>query len=106
MQEVCPAHDADQLAAFNYEQAFDAVALHQVNRLRDRGSRRDGHKLRCHELLDLAASRLNVFVGEAAGTNQKLDPAWPSAFRSEFAATQEIPLGHNPDELAFGIHDR
>jgi hypothetical protein len=58
-----------------------------------------------HDLTHLSAVGMYVLIGEPPRSKQEFEPRRPRALCAEFAAPQEIPLGHDADEIATGVED-
>ena len=49
---------------------------------------------------------VDIFVRQAAGPDQKIEPARPTPLRRRLGSAQEIAFRHDTEELSIGIDDR
>src|SRR3954451_19279611 len=106
MQEIGATDDADELATSHDGKPFDTVLLHEMHHIFESGVLRNGVEILRHDLLHLSATRVDVFVSEPAGTDQKLQPAGALTTSAKLAATEEIAFGDDSHQIAAGLDDR
>ena len=58
------------------------------------------------DLLDLAAMKMRVFIGQPTRSNQEFEPSRSSTLRSGFDPPKEIAFGNNSDQTACLVHHR
>src|SRR5579875_1640393 len=105
MQQIGPAHDADELAISHDRQAFHAMTLHQQDNLVERGILVNRHDLPGHQLRNLAAVRLDILTGELAWANQKFEPPGTMLLRAGLRPAKEVSLGDDTDKLLVAVDD-
>ena len=105
-QQVLPRHDPDELLAPHDRKTLHAPLLHQSDHLADRRILGDGADVARHDLVNEAAGRMRVLVGEPARSHQELHPARPAAQGAGLGPAQEIALRHHADEGAARVDDR
>ena len=106
MQQVGAADDSDELLVTHHGKPFDPVLFHQLHDLFERRVFGDGVWLRCHDIRDLAGMRVDIFVRQAAGSDQKIEPVRPTPLRRRLGSAQEIAFRDDAEELSIGIDDR
>ena len=86
--------------------AFDAAALHHVHDVFQRRGDVDGLHVGGHHFGHLAAVRMAVFGGDAAGTHQELEPARAPPLGLGLATTQEVAFRQHADQVAVFVDHR
>ena len=104
--EVCPTDDSDELAVAHNRNALDPVRLQQKCNIGDGGRFGDGKDVAGHDVLHLAAMRLDVVSGELVRRRHHVEPPCSAALRSRFGAMQQITLADHADYLVALIDDR
>ena len=106
MQQVGAADNSNELLVAHHGKPFDPMLFHQLHDLFERGVFSDGVWLRCHDICDLAGMRVDIFVRQAAGSDQKIEPTRPTPFRRRLGSAQKIAFRDNAEKLSIGLDDR
>src|SRR5437764_280679 len=76
-------------------QALDALLLHQGHDVLQQCILRNRHRLRRHHVLDDPSFLANVLGGLLARSDEEREPGGAAAAGADFAAADEIALGHD-----------
>ncbi len=104
--EILPADDTHELVALHHRHALDVILLHHVDDIGQTGLLGHRADLAGHDLVHLAAGFADIIDSLQAGATHEFEPARTPALRADLVPTQEVPLGHNADQLAGRIHHR
>jgi hypothetical protein len=99
MHQIGATDDANHPPIMHDGKAVDVPTPHQFNKLLQRIVLGNGVRLGRHDLFDLAARRMHVFVGKPARADDEFEPSGAAALRSKFAARRKSPSVTMPTSL-------
>src|ERR1039458_1902621 len=103
VHDVGTRDDTDNLMAAYYWHALDAMPLHQLHDIFERGVFANRLHFDRHHLRDLGAVRMRVFLGDSARAHQEFKPPRTLPFGMGLLAAEEIAFRQNTDKLTLLI---
>jgi hypothetical protein len=103
--EIGATNDSDDAPAASDRKAFDVTAFHRLDHRFKCFILADRLWIDCHNLFDLPARTVRVFLCELAGPDNEFEPFRPLPLRAQFATAQKIAFGDDADQLTILIGD-
>jgi hypothetical protein len=106
LDEIGPAHDADQLAVAHDRHTLDAMLLEQRRDLAERCFLAGRDDVGRHHLGHPPAMRLGELLRQRRSRRQRFHPPGPALLGPDLLAPNEVALADDAHDAAVGVDDR